>query len=107
MSMNFTKAWVLSLSFFFTANGFAEDIIEITVTMADKAAAVGYLVEGKRVGGLGKSYSGKGPVHKIYSFGYRKNALTGADIPCGSLTLDKNTKVTLVTQGEQCLVISD
>src|SRR5207253_10007681 len=37
-----------------------------------------------------------------YSFGYRQNAFIGQDIPCGSVLLNKNTKVQLVTKGKHC-----
>ena len=100
MKMDFRTALItISTLFFWQAH--AEDMIKVTVIATGKAMAVGYQVEGKRVGGLGKSYSGKGPVNKKYSFGYRKHPI-GADISCGSLTLGKSSNVKLVTNGEQC-----
>lgn len=83
---------------------FAEDIIRVTVTATDRAVAVGYLVEGKKLGGLGKSYTGTGPINKKYSFGYRTNPI-GSDIPCGSILLNKHSKVKLVTKGEHCYTV--
>ncbi|RUR07230.1 hypothetical protein ELY15_12365 [Legionella sp. km772] len=103
--MNFIKTLLALFVTLFSGQNFADDLIEITVVATDKAMAVGYLVEGKKLGGLGKTYSGKGPVNKQYFFGYRKNALSGRDISCGSVVLNKSTKVQLVTKGKQCYAI--
>lgn len=81
---------------------FAGDTIQVTVTAIDKAAAVGFLVDGRRIGGLGKTYSGHGPINKKYSFGYRTSAFSGVDIPCGSTVLNKNSKVKLIIKEGQC-----
>ena len=70
--------------------------------MDEKAAAIGFSVEGKSCGGPGKFYSGKGPKNKDYSFGYRENHIKGHDVSCGSLTLTENARVTLVTEGGHC-----
>lgn len=94
-----TVAVFAALSFF---QVFAADTIQITVTASDKAAAVGFLVDGKKTGGIGSTYSAKGPVNKAYFFGYRKRVIGGTDIPCGTLILNKNSKVQLVTKGDQC-----
>ena len=102
MKRNFIKASIAMVGALGSLHVFADDLIQITVTATDKAAAVGYLVEGKKTGGLGRTYSGKGPVNKEYSFGYRKRAIGGSDISCGTLILNKNSKVQLVTQGDQC-----
>ncbi len=106
MFMNFIKSSLIVLGCLFAVAGFADSLIDVTVISTDKAAAVGFLVEGKRVGGLGKSYSGKGPVNKQYFFGYRKSAFSRTDIHCGSIVLDKSTKVQLVTKGEECLIVT-
>lgn len=100
MKMDF-RTTLISISTLFCWQAYADDMIKVTVVATEKAMAVGYQVEGKRVGGLGKSYSGNGPVNKKYSFGYRKTPI-GADIPCGSLVLSKNSKVKLITKGNQC-----
>jgi hypothetical protein len=105
MNRNFIKismGIIASIGSFYV---FAEDTIRITVIATDKAAAVGYLVEGKRTGGLGKTYSGQGPVNKKYSFGYRKSAFSGSDISCGSLVLNKSSEVKLVVKGERCISV--
>ena len=105
MKRNFVKTFIAFFITVFACNSFADDVIEVTVIATDKAMAVGYLVEGKKLGGLGKSYSGKGPVNREYFFGYRKNPFNGRDISCGSIVLKKNTKVQLVTKGEQCITV--
>jgi hypothetical protein len=102
MKRNFIKTSIAVFGTLSSLHVFADDLIQITVIATDKAAAVGYLVEGKKTGGLGSTYSGKGPVNKEYSFGYRKRVLGGTDISCGTLILNKNSKVQLVTHGEQC-----
>ncbi len=105
MKMNFIKIFIAFFITVFTCHAFADDLIEITVIATDKAMAVGFLVEGKKLGGLGKTYSGKGPVNREYFFGYRKNVFRGSDIPCGSSVLNKNSKVQLVTKGGSCYTI--
>ena len=100
MNMDFRKT-LITISALFCLQAHADDMIKVTVVATEKAMAVGYQVEGKRVGGLGKTYSGKGPVNKKYSFGYRKHPI-GADISCGSIILSKSSKVKLITKGEQC-----
>ena len=87
----------------FSLQVFAEDAIKITVQTNEKTAAgIGYTVGGKKSGGSGKSYVGKGPKNKKYSFGYRKNSISGANISCGVLTLTEDSNVTLVTKGSKC-----
>lgn len=97
--MKITVVVLATLAFF---QVFAADTIQITVIASDKAAAVGFLVDGKKTGGIGHTYSAKGPVNKAYFFGYRKRVIGGTDIPCGTLILNKNSKVQLVTNGDQC-----
>ena len=87
----------------FSIQSFAADTIKITVkTNESSAAGIGYTVAGKESGGPGKSYAGTGQKNKTYAFGYRKNSIKGKNIPCGSLTLTKDSKVTLVMKGKQC-----
>ena len=87
----------------FSLQAFAEDTISITVKTTEKSAAgVGYFVGGKDSGGAGKSYIGKGPKNMKYSFGYRKDSVKGTNIPCGALTLTKNSNVTLIMKGNKC-----
>lgn len=102
MNMNFLKINAVVIASLCSFQVIATSTIQVTVMATDKAAAVGYLVEGKRLGGLGKSYLGHGPVNKKYSFGYRKSAFSGVDISCGSQVLNKDSKVQLVVNGEEC-----
>ncbi|CAM4399872.1 MAG: hypothetical protein LEGION0403_FIIPPAGN_02104 [Legionella sp.] len=90
----------------FSLQALAEERIRITVkTKEYTAAGIGYSVDGQRSGAIGKSYSGKGSKNRTYVFGYRKNSIVGANITCGSRVLTKDTTVTLVTKGEQCLSV--
>jgi len=82
---------------------FAENTIRITVKTEERTAAgIGYSVEGKIAGSIGKSYTGKGLKNKKYLFGYRKISISGTNISCGTKTLTKDTTITLVTQGDKC-----
>ncbi len=93
-------------SLLFSLSAFADDIIHITVkTTETTAAGIGYLVEGKAAGGLGKTYTGQGTKNKQYVFGYRKSLVTGTNIFCGTRVLTKDSTVTLVTKGEKCQVV--
>ncbi|AMP89461.1 hypothetical protein [Legionella pneumophila] len=85
---------------------FASDTINITVITKEKnAIAIGYSVNGNQYGGLGNSYSGKGPKNKEYQFGYKKDSIFGKDISCGSITLNQDSKVTLVNNNNQCFSV--
>ena len=80
-----------------------KDTIKITVTIQDETAAgLGYLVEGRKYGGSGKVFSGEGPKGKEYSFGFRKKYRTSTHIQCGKLTLDKDSNISLITEGDTC-----
>lgn len=86
----------------FSLQALAEGTIKVTIkTSETSASALGYTVEGKESGGPGKSYTGKGPKNKKYSFGYRKKT-KGTNISCGSLTLTKDSTVNLITKGKNC-----
>ena len=88
---------------FCSLSAFAADTIHVTVKTKEKAVvAIGYSMDGKNAGGLGKSYSGKGLKNSTYVFGYRKNSLGGADIKCGALVLNKDSEITLVAKGDSC-----
>mgnify|MGYP006892798464 FL=1 len=94
--------------FSFSIHAFADDTIKVQVkTDEQTAAALGFIVDGKKSGARGKSYSGKGPANKVYVFGYRKNSAFGKDIMCGSQKLAKDSTVTLVTTGEHCTIQVD
>ena len=104
MNMNW-KRGVMTFITAYSSFSFAENIqIEVKVVATEKAAAVGYLVEGKSSGGLGAAYSGRGPSNKRYKFGYRKK-LFGEDITCGIAVLNKSTKVQIVVKGDSCYTI--
>ncbi|KTD11750.1 hypothetical protein Lgra_1208 [Legionella gratiana] len=98
-----------SLTIFFSSTEiFANDTIRVHVKTNEKTtAALGFVVEGKKSGTAGKSYSGKGPSNKKYVFGYRKHTPFGADIICGSTTLTKDSTVTLVVLGDNCSITVD
>jgi hypothetical protein len=105
MIRNFIKIFscVITLLSF---QSYADNIIRITVkTSENTAAGIGYSVEGRNSGTLGKSYTGKGVKNKEYVFGYRKNSIAGANIECGSVTLTKDTTITLITKGDKCLSV--
>jgi hypothetical protein len=96
----FFGGFILTL---FSIQVFAESTINITVKTDEKlAAGIGYTVEGKESGGAGKSYVGKGPRNKTYSFGYRKKSIKGANISCGSLILTKDSNVSLLMTNNKC-----
>lgn len=79
--------------------------IKVKVHTNEKAAVgIGCKVEGKRLGGPGASYTCKGPKNTEYLFGYR-DSLKGPDIKCGSLTLDKDSDVTLVVKDGECQIV--
>lgn len=83
---------------------FAEEKrISVTVQTAERSAAgIGFSVNGRNTGGAGRSFTGKGPQNNRYLFGFRQNSISGKNISCGSLTLNSNSKVTLVYKGEHC-----
>lgn len=90
----------------FSLSAFADDQIKITVKTDEKtAAAIGYAVGGKALGGLGKTYSGSGPTNKKYVFGYRKHSIYGANVTCGELVLNKDSIVVIVADGNKCQVL--
>lgn len=93
---------------FFSVQALANDSIRVYVKTQEKtAAALGFSVDGKKSGAPGKSYSGKGPAHREYTFGYRKNSAIGPDVSCGSRTLAKDSTVTLVTIDDRCSIVLD
>jgi len=92
----------------FSLNAFAEEKIKITVKTNEKTAAgIGYSVAGRDLGGLGKTYSGKGPTNKKYVFGYRKHSIYGSNVTCGEQILTKDSTIILVTQGDKCQIVID
>lgn len=82
---------------------FAGETIKVTVKTKDKkAAAIGFSVEKKESGSLGKSYTGKGPKDKEYQFGYKLDSVFGPSVYCGALVLTQNSVVNLIKQDGQC-----
>src|SRR5690348_10785760 len=73
----------------FSIQAFANETIHVRVKTNEKVAALGFIVEGKKSGMPGQSYTGKGPANKKYTFGYRKQSAFGPDITCGSEILSK------------------
>jgi hypothetical protein len=103
MIKSLITALSLVLIALFSSQICAQNIIQVTVTTTEKAAAgIGFSVEGKNRGGMGKSYEGTGPQNKQYTFGYRKKSIVGVNISCGTLTLTKNSKVVLVSKNDKC-----
>jgi hypothetical protein len=94
------------LSFSFIAS--ATNTIKITVKSTEKSvAALGYAVVGKRLGGAGKLYIGKGPANQVYVFGYRNRLAYGDEFTCGSTVLTKDSTVILVSDGKNCTITVD
>ena len=84
---------------------YATNSINVTVTINDsKVAGIGYSVNGKKSGGAGSHYAGKGPRNASYAFGYRKKTAKGkkVDVPCGTHILTKDSQVTLRAYGSKC-----
>ncbi len=84
----------------------AADVIKVTVKTQEKnAVGIGFKVNGKDNGSLGKSYSGKGPINKEYFFGYKKDSIFGESIPCGSIILQQDSTVSLIYQDNKCISV--
>ncbi|KTC89839.1 hypothetical protein OQJ18_06850 [Fluoribacter dumoffii] len=97
------KKLILGFCLLGSSSLFAANTINVTVTTNDQnAAGIGYAVNGKKIGGSGKTYTGKGPVNSVYSFGYRKNSPNGKDVSCGSHRLKKDSYVFLIAKGNKC-----
>jgi cytoskeletal protein RodZ len=79
------------------------DAINISVTTnAEDVAGIGYSVDGKELGGAGSSYTGEGQKNKNHLFRYRKQSNINENIKCGTKLLNKDSKVTLVVDGDAC-----
>lgn len=87
---------------------FADETIKVTVKTNDKrVAAIGFSVEKKDSGSLGKSHTGKGPKDKTYQFGYKLDSVFGPNVDCGALVLTRDSVVTLIKEGGKCQGILD
>lgn len=83
--------------------GYGPNTINVSISTNDPTAAgIGYAVNGKKIGGAGKSYLGKGPINSTYTFGYRKKSASGRDIFCGTHRLTKDSTVFLISKGNKC-----
>jgi hypothetical protein len=90
----------------FSFQAYAADVIKVTVKTNERnAVAIGFTVDSREFGTLGKSYSGKGPVNKEYRFGYKKDSLFGDNVDCGSLTLTRDSTIVLMNQNDKCIAI--
>lgn len=99
-SIKFFSALIITL---FSLQSVASTTIRVNVrTNEPKASALGFSVDGKRTGGIGRSFSGRGPVNRTYLFGYKTKAPQRTNVSCGSHVLTKDSTVTLVTQGNRC-----
>jgi hypothetical protein len=82
---------------------YASQKISVTVKSDyKKVSALGFSVNGSSHGGLGNSYSSKGPKDMTYSFGYREGLIFSKDVSCGTLFLDKDSIVLLKSDGNSC-----
>lgn len=99
-SIKFFSCLIIAL---FSLQSFASKIIRVNIrTNEPKAAALGFSVDGRKAGGVGKSFSGRGPVNRTYLFGYRTKAPQRTNVSCGSHVLTKDSTVTLITKGNHC-----
>jgi hypothetical protein len=97
------KKLIIGFCFIGSSYAFNAGTINVTVSTNDSTAAgIGYSVNGKKIGGAGKTYTGKGPVNGNYAFGYRKHSAQGKNVSCGSHTLTKDSQVFLITNGNKC-----
>lgn len=95
----------LIIEFCFIGSSYAlnTQTINVTVSTNDQSAAgIGFAVNGKKIGGSGKTYTGKGPINSTYSFGYRKSSANGKNVSCGSHTLTHDSHVFLIVKGNKC-----
>lgn len=106
MELKTTKLLSCIFSTLFCFQAFATDLIKVTVKTNERnAVAIGFTVDSRDYGTLGKSYSGKGPANKEYLFGYKKDSLFGDNVACGSLTLTRDSTVVLMIQNNTCIAI--
>lgn len=98
-----TKSFCCMFITLFSLQVFATETIKVTVkTSENNAVAIGFTVDEKEFGTLGRTYVGKGPKDKEYRFGYKKDSLFGDNIDCGTLTLTQNSTIVLINQNNKC-----
>lgn len=97
-------AVLLSLTLaFFSVKSFA---IQINVSSPSNIYALGFIVDGKKYGGLGTSYNNDEAPVGTYTFGVRN----GGDITCYTRSgqrevfLKKNTNAVLKYDGRKCIM---
>lgn len=101
--MNQLKGILLTAGLAFCTPIWALGNIQVKVeTDYKRAAAIGFKVDGKEYGALGKSYSGVAPADKLYRFGLRKDSIFGSNLDCGALLLTHNARVNLVVVDDVC-----
>ncbi|KTD82512.1 hypothetical protein Lwal_0629 [Legionella waltersii] len=104
----FRGVWSALFCFLLALDAFAGETIKITVHSNEKnVVAIGFTVNGLNYGSLGNSYSTRGPKNKTYLFGIRKDSIFGESVSCGSLSLEKDSSITLVYQDNLCVSILD
>jgi hypothetical protein len=94
--------------FLFSIQSFA---FKVTVQSPSKeVSALGFTVNGKNSGGLGKSYTKNNMQAGNYTFGIRINGMFGTDVGCksangkSSFSLKSDTVATLSYKNNSCLL---
>jgi hypothetical protein len=101
-----TKCFSCLFIALFSIQAFAADTIKITLKTQEKnAVGIGFTIDDKQFGTLGKTLVTKGPKDKEYHFGYKKDSLFGENIDCGSLFLTQDSTIVLVNQDNKCISI--
>ena len=102
MNNKFIKVFCTVIALLFSANTFASSTIKVTVKTKYNVTGLGFSVDGHDKGGLGREYTAKGPLGKRYSFGFRKGVFASSNVSCGSMVLNKDSIVHLITDGKTC-----
>lgn len=78
--------------------------VQVQLTAPDnvRVFAVGFSVDSKNRGSLGKSTSKSGPAGSQYAFGFKMRS--GLKVSCGTATLSQDSLVKLVYDGQQCKI---
>jgi hypothetical protein len=76
-------------------------------TPSQEVSALGFTVDGKNHGGMGRSYTGKNMPAGNYSFGIRIHGVFGTDVPCyvndkRSVMLNQDATVMLQYSNNKC-----
>lgn len=84
----------------------AETTIKLYVSsMSEDVAALGFSVDGKEYGGMGKMYSKGGlPSGAVYDFGVRVGGVFGQSVSCGSRKISTSSSVRLSYKDGHCSV---